>query len=193
MPQSRAVASAASHQRRAEAAPAGAAMDEHLGQVGAVRLVLGLGEHELDGADDAGVVLGDQQRAPPRSHVVGDAAPELLRPLRLEGMEEADARVAVDRVDEDARERRDLGVVDRVEPADPVVRARGSPAASGRMIADSCIEPQSYPAGLPLDIFLYRNIMIAWHEQRRRLMRSTRSPSHGGGRSWISSPAGSVP
>ena len=97
-------------------------MDEHLRQVGAVRLVLRLGEHELDGADDAGVVLGDQERPPPCSDVVGDAAPELLRPLRLEGMEEADARVAVDRIDEDAREACDLGVVDRVEPSDPIVR-----------------------------------------------------------------------
>jgi hypothetical protein len=121
-------------------------MDEHLGQVGPVRLVLRLGEHELDGADDAGVVLGDQERPPPCSDVVGDAPPELLRPLRLEWMEEADARVAVDRVDEDARERRDLCIVDRVEPADPIVR-RGAHLGTRTHDRGLVIEPQSYPAG----------------------------------------------
>ena len=44
-----------------------------------------------------------------------------------------------------------------------------------------------------LDIFLYGYTMTPWHEQRRRRMRSTRSPSLDGGRSWTSSPAGNVP
>ena len=33
-----------------------------------------------------------------------------------------------------------------------------------------------------LDIFLYRYMICPWHEQRRRRMRSTRSPSPGGER-----------
>ena len=135
-------------------------MDEHLGQVGAVRLVLRLGEHELDGADDACVVLGDQQRPPPRRNVVGDAAPELLRPGGLEGMEEADARVAVDRVDEDARERLDLRVVDRVEPPDrrPAAVLTSARPSLRRMIVTASSRSHTLPVVL-LDIFLYRHIM----------------------------------
>ena len=114
-------------------------MNEHLGQIGAVRLVLGLGEHELDRADDAGVVLRNQQCPPPCGNVVGHAAPELLRSGRLEWVEEADARVAVDRVDEDARERLDLRVVGRVEPPDrrPGSRAHVSSVHLGRMIVQA--------------------------------------------------------
>ena len=93
-------------------------MDEHLREVGAVRLVLRLREHELDGADDAGVVLGDEQRPPPGLDVGSDAPPERMRALGLERVEEADARAAVDRVDQQLGETRDLGVVDSLQAPD---------------------------------------------------------------------------
>ena len=75
-------------------------MDEHLREVGAVRLVLRLRETELHRSDDPGLVLGHEQRAPAGCDVGRDVTPVRLRPGGLEWMEEADARVAVDRVDQ---------------------------------------------------------------------------------------------
>ena len=60
-------------------------MHEHLRQVGAVRLVLGLVEHELHRADDADRVLGDEERALAALHAVGHAPPERQRGRRDSG------------------------------------------------------------------------------------------------------------
>ena len=69
------------HQRGARAPAPRAAVHEHLREVGAVRLVLGLVEHQLHRADDAALVLGDQQRAFAAGHVIGDARARTPRAL----------------------------------------------------------------------------------------------------------------
>ena len=53
--------------------------DHHLGDVGAVRLVLRLLDDELDGADDAGAVVGDEENPLAAVDAGGDAAPERRR------------------------------------------------------------------------------------------------------------------
>ena len=83
-----------------------------------MRLVLGLREDELHGADDAVLVLGDEQGAPARLDVLGDVTPERLRADGLEGVEEADAGVAVDGVDQHLGEGDDLLVADGLESSD---------------------------------------------------------------------------
>jgi hypothetical protein len=67
-------------------------VDEHLGQVGPVLLVVGLLEHELDRADDADVVLRHEQRALAGRDTGGHAAPERLRLFRRQRVHEADRR-----------------------------------------------------------------------------------------------------
>jgi hypothetical protein len=54
---------------------------QHLGEVGAVRLVLRLREHQLHGADDALRILGHQQRTLAARHALGHVAPERERAL----------------------------------------------------------------------------------------------------------------
>ena len=83
-----------------------------------MRLVLGLHEDELHGADDAVLVLRDEQGALPRLDVLGDVTPERLSADGLEGVEEADACVAVDGVDQHVGECDDLLVADGLESSD---------------------------------------------------------------------------
>lgn len=64
------------HEGFAEAAAACAGVNEHLDEVGAVGLVVGKIEDELDGAADAVGVFGDEERAVARSDGGGDLAPE---------------------------------------------------------------------------------------------------------------------
>jgi len=108
------------HQRRADAAPSRAAANEHLRDVGAVRLVLGQMKDELHRADDGAgrAVLGDEQGAFAALDAGGDAAPERLGASEVQRMREADRRVAVDDVDEQRREPGDLGVAGLREAAD---------------------------------------------------------------------------
>jgi hypothetical protein len=106
------------HQRSAEPATAGSPVDEHLGQVGPVLLVVRLVEHELDGADDADVVLRHEQRALAGRDTGGHAAPERLRLFRRQRVHEADRRAAVDTVDQHVGQRFDLLVVDRFQSPD---------------------------------------------------------------------------
>ena len=82
LPQSRAVASAARISAAPEALAAGAAVDQHLREVGAVGLVLGLIEDQLHGAADAVRVLGDQQRALARAPRPGDPRQNAIAPAR---------------------------------------------------------------------------------------------------------------
>jgi len=73
-----------------------------------MRLVLGLVQDELHGADDrAGLaVLGDEQDALAARDGTSDAAPERFRAGAVERLHEADRRAAVDDIDEQRRERR---------------------------------------------------------------------------------------
>ena len=61
------------HQGGADAVTAGAIRDHHLGDVGAVRLILRLFEDELNGADDAVAVIGDEEN--PLAAVAASARP----------------------------------------------------------------------------------------------------------------------
>ncbi len=82
-----------------------------------MRLVVRLRQHELDGADDALSVLGDEQRAFAGVHAVSHLTPEGPRPLGRERAHEADACAAVDAVDEQRCQPLDLRLVESVQAA----------------------------------------------------------------------------
>jgi hypothetical protein len=90
-------------------------MDQHLREFGAVRLVLGLVQHQLDRAAQASRVVGDQQRAFAGGHALRNAAPERHSAVAREGVHEAHRRTAFDAVDQDAGERVNLRVIERVQ------------------------------------------------------------------------------
>ncbi len=99
-------------------------MHQHLGKIGAVRLVLGLLERELDGADDAARIFRHQQSAAPAFGVAGDAAPERHGLGQREWMHKAHRRPALDAVDQHQGERLDLAIADAAgQPAHGVARA----------------------------------------------------------------------
>ena len=75
-----------------------------------MRLVLGLIEHDLDGAEDAGLILRDQQGAGAVLDIPGDPAPERQRILQRKRMHEADGSAAVHTVDQDVRKALDLRI-----------------------------------------------------------------------------------
>ena len=90
-------------------------MHQHLRQIGAVRLVLGLVEHQLHGAAQALRILGDQQRAFARGHALRHAAPERHRAVARQRVHEAHRRTAFDAVDQHVGELVDLRVIERVQ------------------------------------------------------------------------------
>jgi hypothetical protein len=130
------------HQGRADAVTAGAIRDHHLRDVGAVRLVLRLLEDELDGADDAVAVVGDEENPLAAVDARGDAAPERLGARRVDRQHEADRRAAFDDVDHQRGERLDVGVGNAREAANGEARRRCARhgrqfAAAGRLAAAS--------------------------------------------------------
>jgi hypothetical protein len=94
------------HQGRREALTAGAAMHQHLRHVGAMRLVLGLVEHQMHGGAEAMRIFGDQQRALARGQVVRHITPERSGAVAQQRVHEAHRRTAFDTVDQDARSAR---------------------------------------------------------------------------------------
>ena len=135
-------------------------MDEHLREVCAVRLVLGLREDELDCGDDPLVVFGDEHGAVAGLDPRGDVPPERAGLLRLERVEEADARVTVDAVDQDAGELVDRALVEPLEAADR--RAFGGHRASltwGSRIA--WFRPARLPGGGSMRAMLSRSGPLA--------------------------------
>ena len=110
------------HQAFAEAPSTRSMVDEELDQLGSMRLVLGLGEHELDGPDDARIVLRNEQRPVAGGHVIGDLGPERVRGRRGKRGHEAGRCAVVDAIDQDVDQTVDLGLVDREESADGDVR-----------------------------------------------------------------------
>ena len=98
------------HQGRADAALSGLAVDEHLGDVGPVRLVLRLLEDDLHGAHDlsARPILRHEQDALARSDALGDALPERIGPLSGQRQHEADRGAALDAVDQHGGQGADL-------------------------------------------------------------------------------------
>ena len=112
------VALGGSHQRLAQPLAARTAVHQHLGDVGAVRLVLGLVEDHLHGAHDAVGVLGHQQHALAARHAVAHLAPERERLVVRHRQHEAHRRPAFDAVDEHVGQAPQLRLVQGVEPAD---------------------------------------------------------------------------
>jgi hypothetical protein len=102
--------SAARIKRLAQALAAHAAVHQHLGQVGAVRLVLRLGQHQLHRAANALRVFGHQQRAFTRRHAFGHAAPEGQGALARKRVHKTHRGVAFDAVDQHAGESGDLRI-----------------------------------------------------------------------------------
>jgi hypothetical protein len=90
---------------------------EHLGQIRAVGLVLGLIEQQLDGAAHPLIVLGDQQGPLPRSHPLRHPPPEGDGPLPAERMHEADRGAPLDAVDQHLGQPIDLGIIDGEQAA----------------------------------------------------------------------------
>ena len=88
--------------RCSDASTPRAAMHQHLGQICAVRLVLREVEDQLHRADDAGAVLGDEERA-----LATRAAPrrdaKTRPPCRAERTHEAHGRAAVHAIDQRLR------------------------------------------------------------------------------------------
>ena len=123
------------HQRPADAVAAGAAMHEQLGDVGAVRLVLGSGPDDLDGAHRRTVEFRDQQFAAAGENAVAGCGPKRLGLLAGKRRHEADRRAPRDAIDEDVCERGDICVylVRRERPHDNI-RDRIAGSATPRFI-----------------------------------------------------------
>ena len=100
-----------------------APMHEHLREIGAMRLVLGLAQCELDRPADPGGVLRDPEGAIAGVDVARDLGPECARPIAAERRQEAHRRTALDAIDEDVRQRID---VRRIERTDESNRPRGA-------------------------------------------------------------------
>jgi DNA-binding IclR family transcriptional regulator len=105
------------HERRPQALAARAAIYQHLREIGAMGLVLGLVEHQLHGAAHACCVFGDEQRAVARGHVRCDAPPERDSPLARERLHETDGGAAVDAIDQDAGKPVNVRVIHRAQPS----------------------------------------------------------------------------
>lgn len=101
----------------AESLAAGAAVDEHFDEVGAVGLVFGEVEEELDGAAYAAGIFGDDDAAAAGGDVFGDAAPEGESAVAREGVHEADGGAAFDAIDEEIGELVEVGIGEGVEAA----------------------------------------------------------------------------
>ncbi len=93
-------------------------MHQHLGKIGAMRLILGQRQDQLRGAADSVLVLGDDNRALAGLDAPGDAAPEGNRLVAREGMHETDRRAAVDHVHQYIREAFDLRIANGMQAAD---------------------------------------------------------------------------
>jgi hypothetical protein len=91
-------------------------VDEHLREICTMRLVLGLGQDELDGAAEAEGIAGGEQRALACGHGPGHVAPECDGALVGQRVHEAHRCSALDAVDQDGGELVDLDVVERVQP-----------------------------------------------------------------------------
>ena len=91
-----------------------AAMHQHLRQIGAVRLILGLVEYQLHGAAQALRIVSNQQRAFTSGHALGHAAPERNRAVARQRVHEAHRRATFDAVDQYIGKFLDLRVIECV-------------------------------------------------------------------------------
>ena len=129
------------HQPRPDAVPTSAPMHEHLGNIRAMRLVLRRRKDELHRADDAVLILGDQQHATTLRDIVGKPAPEACGPLSRERQHEAHRGPAFDTVDEDIGQLRDLLLVEARQAAN------GDPGISHRCFCLCVFDDHGLGAG----------------------------------------------
>jgi len=80
-----------------------------------MRLVLGLVQHQLHGAAQTALILGDQQHAFACGDAIRHTAPECDGALARQRVHEAHGLTAVDAVDQHVGQLVDLQVVDHVE------------------------------------------------------------------------------
>ncbi len=90
-------------------------MHQHFRQVCAVRLILGLAEHEVHGAADALFIFSDQQRAFASGNALRDATPERNRALVRQRSHETHRRTAVDAIAQHGGELVDLRIIERMQ------------------------------------------------------------------------------
>jgi hypothetical protein len=101
----------------AETFSAGPPMDEHFREIGAVRLILGEVENELNRAADALLIVRDEDRAFAGGDATRDAAPERNGSFARERVHEADGRASLDAINQDIGEFFDEFVAERIDAA----------------------------------------------------------------------------
>ncbi len=94
------------------------AMNEHFGEVGAVRLVFGEVEDELNGAANAVGIFGNEEEALFPGDIGCDFAPERKAALARKRVHEADGGAAFDAIDEEIGKLVQLRFADVMELAD---------------------------------------------------------------------------
>jgi hypothetical protein len=109
---------------------------QHLGDVGAMRLILGQIQNQLHGAADAEGVFRHEQRALPFRDAIRHATPEGHRLVARHRLHEADRRAAFDAIDQHVGQPPDDCVVDRGETPDrPRLRHRRPPSSDAKTTA----------------------------------------------------------
>src|SRR5262249_7149751 len=105
-----------SEQRRADASPPGLTMHEHLGEVATMRLIFGLRQDHLCGANDPprGVLRGEHEALAAR-HAGADMTPERFRFRACHRKHEADGRAAFHAVDQHLTQSLDLALPDSLQ------------------------------------------------------------------------------
>lgn len=101
-----------SKQCGADAAPARATMNQHLGDVCAVRLIFVLSENDLNRADDPGRIPRGQQYSLAAHHASTHALPECVRLGTRQGLHEADGSPAGNAVYQHVAQLLNIAIVD---------------------------------------------------------------------------------
>ncbi len=94
-----------------------ARVDQHLGEVAAMGLVIGLVEHDLRGTTDAVAIFGDQKDALAGVDVIGDATPERCWRDRAAADHEADRRAIRDAIRHHDRQGVDVSIGHAHQPS----------------------------------------------------------------------------
>ncbi|MFT3685457.1 MAG: hypothetical protein QM783_11100 [Phycisphaerales bacterium] len=93
-------------------------VDQHLAQVGAVRLVLRQVKRQLHRPADAVGILGHQQHTLARSDAHADLAPKRSRAIARDRQHEADRSTALHAIDKHVGQLIDLRLIDRAKTPD---------------------------------------------------------------------------
>jgi hypothetical protein len=100
--------------------PAGAPVHEHLRDVAAMRLILGLSQNDLNGADDRAVrVFGREHDAFAARDTFGRTPPECVRLGAGHREHKTDRRATFDAVDQHVAQALDLSITDLFQRSNP--------------------------------------------------------------------------